>query len=80
MNAPPMRWEYEGQPCPDQFDDPIGYHLWHEAHRCPECNGVGYTWTTCDCDCGMCGHEVAIDCEDCEGTGYLNPDMFDPDF
>jgi len=56
--------EYSGKPCPDQFDDPIGFHLWHEAHCCGTCQGSG------EVEVGCCEIKLYADCDDCEGTGF----------
>lgn len=62
---------------PDQLADPIGFHLWTEAHECPCCKGQGERWYECEhgdecptCCCGPMQHE----CQCCGGAGLKDED------
>lgn len=43
-------------------------------YHCPECDGDGTVWDTCEC----CDHEEEHDCELCKRTGF-DPDKVDVD-
>ncbi len=47
-----------------------------ELKPCPFCSGRGYHYCAChpgDCLCG----EDYRDCEECDGTGWMDPDFAD---
>ncbi len=70
--------DYEGmmEP-PDEFADPIGYRLWLEANRCPDCNGCGKYLPLSDHPREI--YKAREGCVTCRGTGTA-PHLFDPDF
>lgn len=70
--------DYEGQmEPPDQLDDPIGFHLWHEANRCPDCNGSGRYLPQSDHEWEI--YRAKDGCPTCQGRGVA-PHLFDPNF
>lgn len=73
-----LREELQGKPCPDQMADPIGYHEWFEANKCPTCNGTGRYFPESDTDLEM-WRAKKWPCRDCSGKGLIT-EQFDPNF
>lgn len=69
--------ELRGAPQPNQLDDPIGYHEWFEANKCPDCFGSGKYRPLSDEPREI--YKASEGCATCRGKGTA-PHLFDPNF
>lgn len=67
--------EYRGMEAPDQYADPISFHLWFEANQCSSCAGSGHAIPESCAQLERWNFNPPL-CETCDGSGF-RPGVFE---